>query len=229
MATFYQTDIVTRRQPARIDAGPCNVSQRAVYVVKALPVINDIIEMLVLPADHVLVSAQVDTDVLDAGTALVWSAGIMSGTVGLRDLNRTVNANLFSASTVGRGTAGTPLATAMSTLRALVGQLPANRDRSIGAKITTAPGTPITLDTTGVINKGFWQASTAYALTEYITLPDGRRARCSTAGTSGSTMPIELFSAAVCGNTVSDGTVTWTIQDPYFALTVTYRSAVGGV
>lgn len=229
MATFYQTDIVTRRTPARIDAGPCNVSQRAVYVVKALPVINDIIEMLVLPADHVLVSAQVDTDVLDAGTALVWSAGIMSGTVGLKDLNRTVNANLFSASTVGRGTAGTVIATAMSTLRALVGQYPASRDRSIGAKITTAPGTAITLDTTGVINKGFWQASTAYALTEYITLPDGRRARCSTAGTSGSTMPIELFSAAVCGNTVSDGTVTWTIQDPYFALTVTYRSAVGGV
>ena len=229
MATFYQTDIVTRRTPARIDAGPCNVSQRAVYVVKALPVINDIIEMLVLPADHVLVSAQVDTDVLDAATALVWSAGIMSGTVGLRDLNRTVHANLFSGSQVGRGTAGQVIASAMSTLRALVGQYPASRDRSIGAKITTAPGTPITLDTTGVINKGFWQASTAYALTEYITLPDGRRARCSTAGTSGSTMPIELFSAAVCGNTVSDGTVTWTIQDPYFALTVTYRSAVGGV
>lgn len=229
MATFYQTDIIKNTRPPRIEAGPCNVSQRAVFVVKALPVINDIVEMLVLPADHVIVSAQVDTDVLDAGTALVWDAGLMSGTVGLISLSRTVGEHLFKDSTIGRGTAGVELASALSTVRNGVAQFPSPVDRSIGMKITTAPGTAITLDTTGVINKGMWQANTAYALTEYITLPNGIRARCSTAGTTGSAMPLELFSSAVCGGTVSDGTVTWTIQDPYFALTVTYRSAQNGV
>lgn len=222
MATYYQSPVVTRKVPARADAGPCTVSMRAVFPVKANLAQNDIIEMLVLPADHVIVDAVVDADDLDSATSLDFDVGIMSGTPGLIDLNRTVGAQLFDGATTGQA-AGV----ARATLRTAFVQMPANHDRSIGIKITTAPGTPVKSSTLGTNNRGFWQASTVYAVNDYIILPNGLRARVASGhnGTSGTTMPIEAFSSAVFTGTVSDGTVTWTIQDPYIALTVAYRSA----
>jgi len=228
MPTFYQSDVVLGRTPARIESGPCIVSQRSLFLVRAAFAAGDIIEALVLPADHVIVDALIDSDDLDAHAtpALAYDVGLMSGSVGLKDLNRAVGAQLFSAATTGQA-AGIARATARTAFT----QAPASVDRSIGIKITTKPATDLTLtaQADAVTAKGLWQASTAYALKDYIILPDGRRARVTTAGTSGAAMPLEAFSSAVFGGTVTDGGVTWTITDPYIALTVSYRSTINGL
>lgn len=62
-----------------------------------------------------------------------------------------------------------------------------------------------------LVNKGFWVASTAYALNDYV-LPvggNGRLYKCSTAGTSGAAAPTWPTTAA---GTVADGTAVWTEQ-----------------
>jgi len=226
MPTFYQTSVATRRTPARVDAGPCSVSMRAVFPVTAALGVGDVIEALVLPADCVLVNAVLDASDLDSHNtpALAYDVGLMSGAVGLKSLNRTVGAELFSGATVGQA-AGI----AETSLRTALAQMAADRNRSIGIKITTAAATAVVSGTDGTNFRGFWEPNTAYASGDYITLPNGLRVACTTAGTSGAVMPIESFSSAVKGGTVSDGTVTWTHQDPYLGLTVTYRSVDNGL
>ena len=226
MPTLYQSDVVLNRKPARLEAGPCIVSMRSLFPVRAAFAAGDIIESLVLPADHVIVDALIDADDLDGATALVYDVGLMSGAVGLKNINRSVGAQLFSGATTGQA-AGIARATA----RTAFSILPAPVDRSIGIKITTKPGTDLTLtaQADAVTNRGIWQPNTAYALKDFVALPDGRRVRVTTAGTSGAAMPLEAFGAAVFGGTVTDGGVTWTMTDPYLALSVSYRSAAGGL
>lgn len=222
MPIFYQSDVVINRKPAFAEAGPCGVSMRSLFPVRAAFAVGDIIEALVLPADHTVVDALIDTDDLDGGVALAYDVGLMSGAVGLKDLNRVVGAELFSGATTGQA-AGMVRATA----RTAFAILPAAVDRSIGIKITTKPGTDLTLtaQANAVVNRGFWQPNTAYALNDFIVLADGRRVRVTTAGTSGTSMPLAAFGAALFGGTVTDGGVTWTMTDPYIALTVNYRAA----
>lgn len=227
MATFYQSDFILKRTPASIESGPCTVTTRTVFAVKAALAVNDIIEALVLPADHVLQGAVLDADDLDVNATplLTLDVGIMSGGVGLIDLNRTVGTHCFSGDTVGQ--AGGVSTSALRTVRA---QMPVSYDRSIGIKVKAAPGTNLTLTASNAKQfRGFWQSVTAYAQYDYLVLPNGLRAYVSTAGTSGAVMPMEAFSSAVFGGTVTDGTVTWTICDPYLALTVSYRSTQNGL
>ncbi len=226
MSKFYQTSVAQRRTPARIDAGPCLVSMRALFPVRAALAADDIIEMLVLPADCVLVDAVLDASDLDSGTtpALAYDVGLMSGPVGLSDLNRSVGAELFSGATTGQA-AGM----ARASLRSAVAQLASDKNRSIGIKIGTAAATATVSATDGTNDRGFWEPNMAYAAGDYITLPNGLRVACTTAGTSGVAMPLEALSSAVKGGTVADGTVTWTHQDPYLALTITYRSVDNGL
>lgn len=226
MSTFHQTAVATRRTPARIDAGPCLVSMRALFPVRAALAANDIIEMLVLPADCVLVDAALDASDLDghATPTLAYDVGLMSGPVGQIDLNRAVGAELFSGATTGQS-AGM----ARASLRTAVAQMASDKNRSIGIKVSDAAATAVVSGTDGTNDRGFWQPSTVYASGDYITLPNGLRVACTTAGTSGVAMPLEAFSSAVKGGTVADGTVTWTHQDPYLALSITYRSVDNGL
>lgn len=220
MATFYRTDIVTRRKPAKLESGPCTVATRAVFPVVTALAVNDIIEMIELPADHMIVDWSLDNDDLDSGTtALAVDVGLMSGAVGAVDLNRTVGTELFSNTTV----LATATFTRASTRTGLM-IAPAPYDRSIGIKVKTAATTAVVSSTSGTNNRGLWQANTAYAVGDYITIGNGLRAYCSTAGTSGLLYPYLLDTKGVAG-TQTDGGVTWTIMDPYVALTVHYRSA----
>lgn len=226
MSTFYQTSVATRRTPARVDAGPCLVSMRALFPVRTALAANDIIEALVLPADCVLVDAVLDASDLDsnASPTLVYDVGLMSGPVGKIDLARSVGAELFDNATTGQS-AGL----ARASLRTIVSQMASDKNRSIGIKIGTAAATAVVSGTDGTNDRGLWEANTAYAAGDYITLSNGLRVACTTAGTSGSTLPLEAFSSAVKGGTIADGTAEWTHQDPYLALTVTYRSVDNGL
>jgi hypothetical protein len=225
MATLYQTDVILKRRPAPAACGSETISVRAVFPVKTALAVGDIIEFLTLPADHVPVDCLVDADDLDSGAtpALAYDVGIMSGAVGLMDVNRSVGAQFFSAATVGQ-TAGM----ARTGLRSALCLMPRGVDRSVGLKVTTAAATAVISSTAANNNRGVWQPSTIYAVNDYVTLPNGLRVRVTTAGTSGVVYP-EAFDTTLFGATVTDGGVTWTMADPYIALTLVYRAAHNGL
>lgn len=100
--------------------------------------IGDIIELGILPAynsvtDAILVSADLDTG---GSPAIAFDVGVMSGDVGDKVSVRTCGAEIFAASNVGQagGVARTTLASAFTIE-------PADKDRSIGVKITAAAAT----------------------------------------------------------------------------------------
>lgn len=229
MATFYQSDVILKRKPAKLEAGVCVVQQRMLFPIRVDLADDDIIEALVLPADHVIVDAVIDVDDLDVATtgpspALAYNVGLMSGVVGLKSLNRTVGAQLFSGATTGQSAGAV-----RPTLRTAFSILPSSVDRSIGIQITEPPAAKVTLAAAGKFlrNVGFWQPGTVYAVGDFFHLADGRRVYVDTGngGTSGTTMPLEAFGAAVFGGTIpNDGGVTWTMGDPYIALAISYRS-----
>lgn len=225
MPTQFQTSIVVNKQPMPISCDSDVLAVRAVLPLNVALGADDFAEMLVLPADHVPVDFMLDADRLDSdgSPTLTVTAGIMSGLPGLADTSRTVGAQICSAiTTLGRSAGGTMVRT---TLRPGVILPDKYVNRSIGIKFPAAAAT-FTADSTSLTMKGLWQPSTAYASGDAIYLPDGRRARCSTAGTSGSTFP--FVGTEVKAGTVSDGGVTWTIVDAYIALTMWYRSSFGG-
>lgn len=83
------------------------------------------------------------------------------------------------------------------------------------------PGIPVTVDGNiyptitdpdygaWVANDGTWVATTPYLVGNAILDPNGNVEVCTTAGTSGATVP--TF-ATVVGTTTTDGTVTWTMK-----------------
>lgn len=220
MPSIYQSRVALNKSPAKVAHGAELVVQRSVVTLNAALVINDILELGVLPADHALVDAILDTDDIDSGTLLVYDVGIMSGSVGLADTARTVGAQIFSAANTPGRTAGM----ARPTLN-LGNILPSSVDRSIGLKATTAPA-GFSAQTAPTRNAGVWTPATVFASGDGVVLPSGVRARCSTAGTSGTDFP---FTGQVApGSTVSDGSAVWTIVDAQVALTLFYRAARNG-
>ena len=98
---------------------------------------GDIIDMGVIPANSTVVDVIIDSDDLDSnGTpTIAFDVGVMSGNPGDTG-SRTCGAEFFSASTVAQagGVARTTLKTAFRVA-------PAQSDKSVGLKITTAAAT----------------------------------------------------------------------------------------
>ncbi len=94
---------------------------------------------------------------------------------------------------------------------------------------TTNPGVDnITLTPTDIIPE--WEASTAYALGESVepVTPNTYRYEVTTAGTSGSSEP--TWPTSAIGNTVVDGTVTWTLRSARHETTeIKLASTSGGL
>lgn len=123
------------RQPASVFAGQV-CSLRAWFdIAAAQQVLNDIIDMAVLPANHRLIDAILDSTDLDTdGTpAITLDVGIMSGNPGEGGA-RTCGAELFSGATVAQ--AGGMVRMSLRTGLIIA---PSAVDRSVGVKIATAP------------------------------------------------------------------------------------------
>jgi hypothetical protein len=167
------------------------------------------------------------SDDLDTNGAptLTLDCGLMSGTPGANDSARTVGNEFFAAATIGQTGFGT-------ISRMIKGNMhrwqPYESDKSIGLKAAAGAATGVATLTNLTVNRGRWQAGTAYALNDFITLPNGIRVKCTTAGTSGSTDPFKGTCLPAYNATVTDGTVTWTIADPSIFLTLLYRPAYRG-
>jgi hypothetical protein len=104
----------------------------------AQSVLNDIIEIGILPAYHTVSDVVLVTDDLDTnGTPTIsLDVGLMSGSVGSTDPARTCGNELFAADTTAR-TGGTARASKSSAFTILATE----QDRSIGVKIAAAAAT----------------------------------------------------------------------------------------
>ncbi|MGX0136346.1 hypothetical protein [Cupriavidus metallidurans] len=122
-----------------IPVGDCSADQTAQLFEFALPVaglaVGDIIELAVLPANNSPVDCILIAEKLDNGgaPAIAFDVGLMSGDVGDKVSARTCGAELYAAANVGQagGIARPTLASAFTID-------PADKDRSIGVKITAA-------------------------------------------------------------------------------------------
>jgi hypothetical protein len=105
------------------------------YTVPAGVVINDVIEMVNLPAGYVPVDAILATEDLDSGgaPAITLDMGLISGVAGAADNTRTCGSEAFAASTVGQagGIAG-------PTKKDFAFIAPSSADRGFGIKIAAA-------------------------------------------------------------------------------------------
>jgi hypothetical protein len=229
MATFYKSSTAKNNRPMPVAGGSETISHKVVFNVteelraagKTAFAANDIVELCPLPAGHVPVDAIIAADILGSSTNdLTYDIGLMSGTPGHADLTRTVGTELFSGAVVGNDSAS------MARMTGYAGLLVTgvDYDRSIGLKVSQAATTAPTLTANGTNPVGLWQPSTAYAVGDWIWLPNGLRAKVTTAGTSGLLFPGGLTTGINAG-TVTDGGVTWTLVDLFFSLTLFYRAA----
>lgn len=107
--------------------------------------INDVIELAVLPADHILVDWILVNDDFDSATTVTVKAGIMTGAPG--DASRalaTVGVELLAS---GATTLQAPAVTRGSVVASIGAYrlAPATTDRSIGLGIVAAPTNPATV------------------------------------------------------------------------------------
>jgi len=233
MASILQSaDVVAARPGPNGDDVGTIISVRGVVPITAALVINDLLECVKIPPQHILVDAIVDCDDLDTNGAplITFDVGIMSGFAGVADSARTVGTEILAASALPQ-TGGLARATAAATAAAgdLSRQTPVDFERSVGILVKAAPATAVIALTNMNVNRGFWQPVTVYTANDFITIPDGRRVKCTTGGTSAGATSGQKFPPAlvtmVKGETLSDGSVTWTMSDPYAAVTVFYRAA----
>lgn len=192
-------------------------------------ILNDTIVLLKWPARTVISDLALDLDAIDNTLTplAILQVGVM--TAALTGLAGPVLMNLTAAQakTGGVYRNGNSTTLVAAELRQFRTQA-SNSDRYLGVLVQTGPGaTPLSQATAGttVVNKGRWQASTAYALNDYLYLDNGQIVYVTTAGTSGTTEPNW---ASVKADTTTDGTVTWTAACPVIGLTATFRSAVFG-
>ena len=136
MATTFTADQAQQNWPAlNADEAGDVIAVRGAYSLTAALVINDVIEMCKIPAQHTVVDVILDCDDLDTGTpAIVLSVGYAgSGN----------SAKFIAASTAAQagGIARMDVATRFA---------PVNTDTKVVVKVTTAPATGTTTGIIGV-------------------------------------------------------------------------------
>lgn len=227
MATLQSDAAKNGFSPIADEAGDI-VCIRSVFAVVAAPALNDVIEMATVPADMLPVDFTLDLDDLDTAAGLVLDGGWISGLPGDLVTARTCGQEFFAGSTLGQ-TGGVLRAAIASAFR----QVAAPVDRSFGLKIATAATTPIVGSLAGLTNKGAWTPGTAYALNDYVTLPNGVVMYVTTAGTSAVYGTDRLSPAQYeprwllgKGLTTADNSVVWTCQTPIIGLSLFLRPSI---
>lgn len=140
MATIRQSDFIKRIQPtvSSGEAGNVIVNDYFYDLPTAQNVTGDIIDMGVLPAYMTVSDVVLVADDIDSGAGAVLDVGIMSGSPGDTNTDRTCGAEIFSGATTGQagGVARPTLASAFKILAT-------EADRSIGVKIATQSATAV--------------------------------------------------------------------------------------
>lgn len=108
---------------------------------------DDILDIGIIPGTSQVVDVVIDSDDLDTGAtpALAFDVGVLTGTPGTTDASRTCGNQFFAASTVAQagGVVRTTKKEAFRVARA-------DKDTSVGVKITAAAATQATSGKIGV-------------------------------------------------------------------------------
>lgn len=138
MPTLYKSVQIAQKMPSLSADGYEPVCVTSDFVTVAGMVINDVIEMAILPAGYVPVDLTIATDDLDSNVTptITLDAGIFSGTAGLSDNARTCGNEALAASTVAQ--AG---GLARQTKPDFSFIAPTTADRGIGIKLAAAAAT----------------------------------------------------------------------------------------
>jgi hypothetical protein len=135
----------TNKTPQGLRVGELTVA-RFSYALSSALVLNDIVEIGILPAGAAVTDLVLISDDLDTGSpAIVLNVGLMSGTVGTTT-TRTCGAEYISASTVAQA-GGSDRMTLKGGFRVAT----STADRGIGVKVTTAPATGTATGTVNLI------------------------------------------------------------------------------
>lgn len=214
MALLKSAESQASRPAVTLSQAGQAVAVRGKYAVAANLALNDVIQLVTLPAGAVIEDLVLDIDPLDTnGTpTTVLQVGV------LNSAGTGISGPVLLATTGAQSKAAGVL---RAVLEDALRVEPSPVQRQIGALVQTAAATNPTITGSLGTNKGKWQASTAYVLTDYITLTNGQVMKVTTAGTSGTTQP-EFDSSNQA--TTTDGTVTWTACRPLVGLTVKYRN-----
>lgn len=214
MATLFKAPetLAPRTMPSLSQAGQA-VSLRGKYSILVALVLNDVIQLLRWPANTVLEDLILDIDSLDSNGSptIIPQVGILNAA------GTALVGEVMIALTAAQGkVAGIYRPTTFPTVRLQ----PRPVDRMIGLLVQTAPATGTT-PTAVTLNRGAWVPSTAYALGDYLDLPNGTRQKVTTAGISGIAAPDFATTNAA---TATDGTVTWTNASVVVGLTARFRN-----
>jgi hypothetical protein len=133
MANFYQSTEAASFEPVRSANGTEVIAIRGNFAVPAGLALNDVIEMVPIPADYDCLDVILDAQDVDTGTTLTLNVGVMSGTYRTVDASRTCGADFLAASNVAQaGGVARANVTGFSRLA------PSDSDRSIGLKVAAA-------------------------------------------------------------------------------------------
>jgi hypothetical protein len=234
MPAIYQSREATKGRPGMVANRTGEIiASKGLVIPSAQLAANDVLESVILPADHIPVDLILDTDDMDGAAGMTLDVGFMTGLPGVADSARTVGQEFAAALTTAQA-GGVARLTLLKAFRIS----PVGYDRSIGVKIAVVAATPVAPIAASGLNRGAWQPNTAYALNDYVVLPDGRRLKCTTAGTSqglptsptnlgGLWLPPTLAPTAYAA-TQADGTVTWTMADMAVGITLLSRFGRAG-
>ncbi|MFN8760254.1 MAG: hypothetical protein ACK5XA_15775 [Tagaea sp.] len=140
MSVYRASSQISSRQPAiTADGAKDLVAVQSVFTLSGALGLNNVIEMMVLPAGHKLVDAILESTDLDTGgsPAITLSVGTMAGTpYDPTFASRGVTANVIAASTIGQ--AGGVARAAVAGFSTIAGQ---DTDRSIGVLVAAGPAT----------------------------------------------------------------------------------------
>lgn len=138
MPTLRQSTQISQNVPVQTAAGCEDVTLVGDFTVPAGLVINDVVEMVILPGGYVPVDATAyleDTD-SNGAPAMTLDLGIISGTAGALDNTRTCGSEAFAASTTAQ-TGGV----ARPTKKDWGLIAPTSADRGLGFKVVAAAAT----------------------------------------------------------------------------------------
>lgn len=140
MTTHRQSVQVAQNLPAISADGYEPITLVGDYVTVAGIIINDVIEMVILPAGYVPVDAILATEDLDSNgaPAITLDLGLISGTAGQVLNTRTCANEAFAASTVGQaGGVARPTKADFAMIA------PTDADRGMGLKVAAAAATAV--------------------------------------------------------------------------------------
>lgn len=128
---------VTGARPSIISDGSEAVAVRGEYDLSAALAVNDIVELVKLPDDHVIVDCIIDSDDVDTGAGIVMSAGLVSDGGAGNEL-------------IGNNTLGQAGGVARLDQRGGLRIAPVAGERTYGIKIQTGPAGGVAVGKVGM-------------------------------------------------------------------------------